>query len=575
VTTPASASALIGAVLDGKYRLDSMIGRGGMGAVFRGTVLSVERRVAIKIIHPELASDPAVARRFVREARGTFRVDSDHAIKVIDFAVCASAGRAGLLYMVMEFLDGRTVARELDVDGQLSPRRALHVARQVALALAAAHKVGIVHRDIKPDNIMLVRQGDDPDFAKVLDFGLAKLVEDAPPDAALSAVALTKHGMVFGTPDYMSPEQATGKPLDARSDVYALGAALFEMLTARPPFVGANAMAVLVQHVKTPPPHLGELAPALASHTDLDALVQRCLAKPAAMRPPTALDLVALIDRVAATLPHSAETRRAGAAETMQLPSLAPDQARPEGGHSVWLARLSDEGDAPPQAEPLYTPRGGWGLPAAEPSAQGASAQVPSAGASSTSMLADRLEPTTGLSRPVHVRRWPLVGAGLAVVGVAAVIIALQTRGSDAKRAGGGDPPRVANGVEPRDAAIAPPPPPATPDAAPTVVPVALPDAAPRSPDSTTAAAAERERKRREQIAAHLAAAEAGYAAHNRLKQMTEADEVLHLDRSHPRANFLFGDALVQARDLTNGCAYLKKSRSRAAKERMAEVGCK
>src|SRR5688572_29548981 len=227
-----------------------------MGAVFRGTQVPIERRVAIKIIHPELAGDPAVARRFAREARGTFRVESEHAIRVLDFAASADP-LPGLLYMVMELLDGRTVAQELDVDGALAPRRALHVARQTALALAAAHRVDLVHRDIKPDNIMLIRHGDDPDFAKVLDFGLAKLIEDAPGDAALSAVALTKHGMVFGTPDYMSPEQATGKALDARSDVYALGATLFEMLTARPPFLGATAMAVLVQHVKAPPPSLG------------------------------------------------------------------------------------------------------------------------------------------------------------------------------------------------------------------------------------------------------------------------------------------------------------------------------
>jgi serine/threonine protein kinase len=563
--SPPTAAQLLGQVLDGKYRLDAVLGKGGMGAVFRGTQVPIERRVAIKIIHPELAGDPAVARRFAREARGTFRVESEHAIRVLDFAASADP-QPGLLYMVMELLDGRTVAQELDVDGALAPRRALHVARQTALALAAAHRVGLVHRDIKPDNIMLIRHGDDPDFAKVLDFGLAKLIEDAPGDAALSAVALTKHGMVFGTPDYMSPEQATGKPLDARSDVYALGATLFEMLTARPPFLGANAMAVLVQHVKAAPPRLGDVVPALGRYPGLDALIERCLAKPAGARPGSAQELVAMIDAVAAALPAAAAG--GAAAETLQLP---PGFSRDAATHSVWLARLSADGDPSPEApsEALVTPGGGWGMPGAQSDA--------GASASALSGIAGRLEPESGASVPVQIRRWPILAAGVAaLVGVVAVALAMRGgRGETAARASAAGP--LANVVERGDAAASPlPVPVAAPaaDASPLREPPDASVATARVPDRTPPPDGGGERRRRE-LADHLAAAEAAFRGKNQLKQMAEAEAVLELDRRHARANFLFGEALVRAGDAASGCAYLKKSRTAAARAVMAEARCK
>jgi eukaryotic-like serine/threonine-protein kinase len=571
--TPSAAAALIGQVIDGKYRLDSMIGRGGMGAVFRGFQLSMDRRIAVKIIHPELAADPAVSRRFAREARGTFKVESEHAIKVLDFAESRSP-MAGLLYMVMEFLDGRTVAKELDVDGPLAPRRALHVAGQVAQALATAHRIGIIHRDIKPDNIMLIRHNDDPDFAKVLDFGLAKLIEGAPDDAGLSAAALTKHGMVFGTPDYMSPEQATGKPLDARSDIYALGATLFEMLTARPPFLGANAMAILVQHVKHAPPRLAELSTSLAPHRELEALIQRCLAKAPSARPASALELIDLLATVESRLPVSEPRMQATADQTMQLPASLPPGARGAGssGHSAWLARLTEEGNAPadPPPGPLIEPGAAWSLP-------GVALQ------SAATSIADQLEPSapTGLSRPVRIRRWPMVAGLIAIAGGVAVAVALA-RGGGTSRRTSGSADALAHAVEPVDARAADLP--AT-DAAIAVVVradaaivVAVADAAPR-PDADPAAAADRaaaaaERRKRE-IAQHLAAAELGYKAKNYLKQQSEADEVLQLDPRNARANFLVGDALIRSRDKVNGCKYLARSRSSAAKALMAEAGCK
>jgi serine/threonine protein kinase len=207
---PSDASAadpLLGQVLDGKYRLRERLGAGGMGAVYRADQLAMDREVAVKVIQPSLARQPDVVRRLLREAKGTFAVDSPHAVRVIDCAVTGD----GMPYVVLEYLAGRTAAQELDVDGPLALPRALHVMAQVAEALAAAHRVGLVHRDLKPENVMLLHVGDDPDFAKVLDFGLVKLMDDAPL-RALSHARLTQAGVVFGTPAYMSPEQAIGAP---------------------------------------------------------------------------------------------------------------------------------------------------------------------------------------------------------------------------------------------------------------------------------------------------------------------------------------------------------------------------
>src|SRR5688572_18823210 len=166
---------LIGTDLDGRYHLEDLLGKGGMGAVLRARHLFMDQAVAIKVLRPSLARDPNAARRFLREARGTLKVESEHAVKVLDFAITED----GLLYMVLELLDGRTVGAEVYNDGPLPLRRALRIARQVCDALAAAHRVGLVHRDLKPENIMLVRRGGDPDHVKVLDFGLAKVMEHA------------------------------------------------------------------------------------------------------------------------------------------------------------------------------------------------------------------------------------------------------------------------------------------------------------------------------------------------------------------------------------------------------------
>lgn len=326
-----AAEAMVGTELDGRYRIEALVGAGGMGAVFRAHHRFLEQTVAIKVLRPHLARDPIAARRFVREARGTHAVASDHAVKVLD---CA-ATEDGLPYIVLEFLDGRTVADELRADGPLAPRRAVRIARRACEALSAAHRVGILHRDLKPENLMLVRRGADPDHVKVLDFGLAKAMEGAG-EQALSMAALTQGGVVFGTPDYMAPEQALGHTLDARCDLYALGATLFEMLTGQPPFPAASPLAVLAAHVRKPPPHLADLAPALAEAGALDALVQACLAKAPDDRPASAAELAERLAAVEASLGGAAVALSA----TASLPALplAP---------SSELAASDDPGSAP------------------------------------------------------------------------------------------------------------------------------------------------------------------------------------------------------------------------------------
>jgi serine/threonine-protein kinase len=288
---PSFAAGLVGIVLDGRYRLDALLGEGGMGAVYRATQLANDRRVAVKLLKPHLTNDDAALERFMREARSTLKVESPHAVKVLDFGITPHRD----YYMVLEYLDGRTVQRELDVDGAFAPARVVHIARQALHALGAAHAQGIVHRDIKPDNILLMRAGDDPDYAKVLDFGVAKLLDQ-------SVTALTAQGMVFGTPEFMSPEQATGQRLDGRSDLYSLAACMYAMLTGCGLYPATTPIEWLTSHARVPAPHLDETKPELAAFRELDELLQRCLAKNRDLRPATAEEMAAQLAALETTL---------------------------------------------------------------------------------------------------------------------------------------------------------------------------------------------------------------------------------------------------------------------------------
>ena len=270
----------------GRYILKERIGSGGMGEVWRAHHPALKQDVAIKILRPEVAA-PAMIARFEREILAMTHLSHPNTVRVLD---CGTTD-AGLVYLVMELVSGSTLKDLVLRRGALSPRRAIHIARQVARALGEAHSCGVIHRDIKPENILVTTVGGEPDFVKILDFGIAKhqaLLGDAE--------ALTFAGMLIGTPSYMSPEQAGSRPVDGRSDLYSLGAVLFFALTGRPPFEGSTA-EVLSAHLTAPVPLVSAHA-RRSIEPDLEVVIRRCLAKTPERRYASALELDAALARV-------------------------------------------------------------------------------------------------------------------------------------------------------------------------------------------------------------------------------------------------------------------------------------
>ncbi len=250
------ADPLIGRTLAGKYRLDALLGEGGMGGVYRARQVALDKAVAVKVMHEHLASDPLFVARFHREARATSRLDHANSVRVLDFGEEPD----GVLYLAMELLDGKSLFTVIEEEGPLPLPRIVNIVSQALSALVAAHQAGIIHRDLKPENIMLRRRkgedGHDEELVKILDFGIAQMAE-APEESDAPARAkrgkLTVAGLAIGTPDYMSPEQARGETLDARSDVYSMGVMLYLLLSDRTPFDGPTAMSIVLMHQNQEP----------------------------------------------------------------------------------------------------------------------------------------------------------------------------------------------------------------------------------------------------------------------------------------------------------------------------------
>ena len=240
--------ALLGTVLAGRYRIDKLLGTGGMGAVYRAEHVHMKKAVAVKVLHREMTLFPEVVARFEREAVVAARIAHPNVAAATDF------GRLddGAFYLVLEFVEGRSLGKLIEELGRVPEERALRITRQIAAALAAAHKAEVVHRDLKPDNVMLVAKEDGQDFVKVLDFGIAKIKLEEASDQP----ALTQAGTVFGTPEYMSPEQARGDLVDARADLYTLGMMLYEMLAGQSPFKDDDLVVILTRHLTMDPPPL-------------------------------------------------------------------------------------------------------------------------------------------------------------------------------------------------------------------------------------------------------------------------------------------------------------------------------
>jgi serine/threonine protein kinase len=232
-------------LVDGRYRIIDLIGEGGMGKVYLAEHEEIGRKVAIKVLHANYSRMPDLVERFRREARAASRIGNPHIVDITDSGTSSD----GSVYFVMEYLEGVELAQLIKRDGALDVARALRVASQISRALSVAHGQGIIHRDLKPENIFLVRREGTADFVKVLDFGIAKTTEAE----EVRERRLTSPGMAMGTPEYMAPEQAAGRPADARCDVYALGAILYEMLTGDAPYQGANFMEILAKKATSDP----------------------------------------------------------------------------------------------------------------------------------------------------------------------------------------------------------------------------------------------------------------------------------------------------------------------------------
>ncbi|HPV73642.1 MAG TPA: serine/threonine-protein kinase [Gemmatimonadaceae bacterium] len=281
-TTLLSDSAsgdLVGSVIANRYLVSALLGEGGMGRVYLARHVRLPQQAAIKVMHAGMAKDQDAVARFNREAANAARIEHERVARVFDFGETAE----GMVYLAMEYVPGRTLRSLLEDEKRLSPTRAAGIAYQVAEGLDAAHRIGIVHRDLKPDNILIVTDDQGVDRCKVVDFGIAKAADT-------TGTQLTRTGMIVGTPEFMSPEQVVGEPLDARSDVYALALVAFQMLAGVLPFTGATPERALMSRLMEDPQTLAAAAPDVNWPEAVQAVLTRALDREVATRTASALD---------------------------------------------------------------------------------------------------------------------------------------------------------------------------------------------------------------------------------------------------------------------------------------------
>jgi len=372
--------ALIGRIIGGTYRIEKFLGGGAMGAVYRARQSALERNVALKVMHRSVAIDPSFVARFHREAKAASRLDHPNSMRVLAFGEEPD----GLLYIAMEFLDGRDLYRVIHEDWPLANARIADIVMQALAAAAVAHDMGVIHRDLKPENIMILRskddEGADADQIKVCDFGIAKITEkdDEPkPEGNAAGQKLTTQGLVVGTPEYMSPEQARGEKLDARSDLYSMGVILYQLLSGRTPFAGDTALSVVLKHITEAPPPLESIYAGV--HKGLAAVAMKALEKDRGARFQTAremrnalrnalegrplpVDSVGRTEATAAVAPLSGGTAAMPGAFVPGAPGSAPGalgpgstpamqtgpMGSPASGHLTPLGTAAVAGDGPP-----------------------------------------------------------------------------------------------------------------------------------------------------------------------------------------------------------------------------------
>ena len=521
---------LIGQTLAGKYFIHQLLGHGGMGDVYKATHLTLDRPVVLKLLKKLFHSDPSLVQRFHREARASSRLNHPNSITIIDFGQTDD----GTLFMAMEYLAGKSLERIVAEEHPLAEGRVIHIVAQILAALGEAHALGIIHRDLKPANVMIEPRRDEPDFVKVLDFGIAKLNEPGSGGAGL-----TQAGIVCGTPGYMSPEQVRGEELDPRSDIYAVGVILYEMLTGVLPFESDTPMGLVTKHLVEDPPPIAVRRPGTVVSEQLEAVIMKALARnrderfsssdemraallacgapvAQALRPTPPPSSTMIFDP--ATIGGAGTPRPpTGPARPITGPSRA---ARPTPMRAFTEALpatpgAGGEAAAPPPAKAVSSPRMAAPAPKAPAAAQKTPAparktQPPPAAARKTPMPAGRVQPRTPAPRhemdaleeeaaqeqakaPAPRNKVPIIaGAGAAAVVLVALVVWGVTRSPSSPAVAVAPPAAVPAVAPPVQARTEPAPPPSTPVPAPApaaaqpepapAVPVAAPVPAPPPP---------------------------------------------------------------------------------------------
>ncbi len=345
---------LIGQVIKNTFRVMKLLGEGGMGRVYEGEqqMGTTTRKVAIKTLHPHLSQDPQIVARFNRECGTVVELEHSNTIKFYDFGQTAD----GTLFIAMEFLEGKSVAAVLESDGPMPPARTENILRQVCGSLNEAHKKGIVHRDLKPENVVLTTRAGEEDFVKVLDFGIAARSESAD---RKREEKLTQQGTVLGTPPYMSPEQFTGKELDARSDIYSLGVMAYEMLTGKLPFEADTPWEWATKHLTASPYPFEVTAPRAAMIPEhMKRTIMRALAKNRDERQPTAMAFFEELSGAAAGAPMPVATPSAPGTGTAQMEAPPPELFQQAAAAQAYAPQQPMAPMAPPMAAPAAAPYG-------------------------------------------------------------------------------------------------------------------------------------------------------------------------------------------------------------------------
>jgi len=323
VPTPApEADTGIGRTIGGKYRIDALLGRGGMGRVYRATDVGLDRPVAVKMLDSALLADPTMAKRFQREARAATRLRHPNSVAVMDFGQTDD----GQMYLVMELVGGRSLTRLIADEFPVAHERVVRIGAQILAALSEAHAHGVLHCDLKPENVMVESRRDEADAVKVLDFGVAKIAEGGP---ALSR--LTQIGSVCGTPGYMSPEQARGETLDPRTDLYSVGVILYELVTGKLPFDAETPIGLITRALTERPPRPSVRRPDVRVPIALEALIMRTLSTDRDDRPASAEEfresLLASIDASRGPAPAKSQgTVQFAAAPPAPAPRTTPNR---------------------------------------------------------------------------------------------------------------------------------------------------------------------------------------------------------------------------------------------------------